>query len=506
MPNAYVGPARRRSTGAAHDGRRSRSGTGATLDRRARPADRPAAHGIVLRRSLQRGRPADERRRRRARARRVAAPRGLPRLLAGVRADGRAVTLDEHLAPLRPGRRETRGGPAAARPRRRCRRERPARPRRRRASRRHASSRRSRRSAAAGRRRQRRPRASPPSGKDKVLLALRCRTSCSTAPRSPLRRSAPARRSSPSDAAAHAARSRARSRSVVARTSRRRHAARRPRPGPLRRRRGDRARQLPERRAGEADVHAAAPVRARRRRRADARPERRDARAPRADRALRRRAGSARSARADEPGSVARHALAARSASRASTRSPLGTPLRELVAQAGGATAEPIRAFLVGGYFGTWMPAADALAAPLSNADLGAARRLARRPRDRRAAGGLLRRSSRRRASRATSPARAPGSAARACYGLAGDRRRHACRSRAEASRRRTPRASSAGCGRSRVAAPAAIRTAPSASSRARSRVFARRGRAARRARPLQRARHAARPAVAAHRRPEALR
>ncbi len=47
----------------------------------------------------------------------------------------------------------------------------------------------------------------------------------------------------------------------------------------------------------------------------------------------------------------------------------IGTPLRELVAQAGGVTAE-LGAFLVGGYFGTWLPAADALAAPLSNAGL----------------------------------------------------------------------------------------------------------------------------------------
>ncbi|MGD0716311.1 MAG: NADH-ubiquinone oxidoreductase-F iron-sulfur binding region domain-containing protein [Gaiellaceae bacterium] len=47
----------------------------------------------------------------------------------------------------------------------------------------------------------------------------------------------------------------------------------------------------------------------------------------------------------------------------------IGTPLHEVVAQAGGATAE-LSAFLVGGYFGSWLPAADALAAPLSNAGL----------------------------------------------------------------------------------------------------------------------------------------
>jgi len=47
----------------------------------------------------------------------------------------------------------------------------------------------------------------------------------------------------------------------------------------------------------------------------------------------------------------------------------IGTPLHELIAQAGGATAE-LSAVLVGGYFGSWLPAADALAAPLSNAGL----------------------------------------------------------------------------------------------------------------------------------------
>ncbi|HYA08779.1 MAG TPA: NADH-ubiquinone oxidoreductase-F iron-sulfur binding region domain-containing protein, partial [Gaiellaceae bacterium] len=47
----------------------------------------------------------------------------------------------------------------------------------------------------------------------------------------------------------------------------------------------------------------------------------------------------------------------------------LGTPLRDVVAQAGGTTAE-LGAVLVGGYFGTWLPAAEALAAPLSDAGL----------------------------------------------------------------------------------------------------------------------------------------
>ena len=51
---------------------------------------------------------------------------------------------------------------------------------------------------------------------------------------------------------------------------------------------------------------------------------------------------------------------------------PLGTPLRDLVAEAGGAT-QPPRAVLVGGYFGTWLDARAALTCDLSEASLGAA-------------------------------------------------------------------------------------------------------------------------------------
>jgi NADH:ubiquinone oxidoreductase subunit F (NADH-binding) len=47
----------------------------------------------------------------------------------------------------------------------------------------------------------------------------------------------------------------------------------------------------------------------------------------------------------------------------------LGTPLRELVAQAGGVT-EHVRAFLVGGFFGTWLRERDAAEASLLEADL----------------------------------------------------------------------------------------------------------------------------------------
>lgn len=49
---------------------------------------------------------------------------------------------------------------------------------------------------------------------------------------------------------------------------------------------------------------------------------------------------------------------------------PLGTPLRELVEEAGGATQQP-RAMLIGGYFGTWLDAHTALAGELSDASLG---------------------------------------------------------------------------------------------------------------------------------------
>jgi NADH:ubiquinone oxidoreductase subunit F (NADH-binding) len=51
---------------------------------------------------------------------------------------------------------------------------------------------------------------------------------------------------------------------------------------------------------------------------------------------------------------------------------PLGTPLPDLVAEAGGAT-EPPRGVLVGGYFGSWLDARTAFASDLSEASLGRA-------------------------------------------------------------------------------------------------------------------------------------
>jgi len=50
---------------------------------------------------------------------------------------------------------------------------------------------------------------------------------------------------------------------------------------------------------------------------------------------------------------------------------PLGLPLAELLDSAGG-LAEPVSAFLVGGYFGGWVAAADAASLRLSEADLAA--------------------------------------------------------------------------------------------------------------------------------------
>jgi len=48
---------------------------------------------------------------------------------------------------------------------------------------------------------------------------------------------------------------------------------------------------------------------------------------------------------------------------------PLGLPLRELVDWAGG-PAEPVQAFLIGGYFGTWISADEAESVALLDADL----------------------------------------------------------------------------------------------------------------------------------------
>jgi len=49
---------------------------------------------------------------------------------------------------------------------------------------------------------------------------------------------------------------------------------------------------------------------------------------------------------------------------------PIGTPLSKVIDAAGGATG-PLQALLVGGFFGTWLPAGAAMAAPCSRAGLG---------------------------------------------------------------------------------------------------------------------------------------
>ena len=59
-------------------------------------------------------------------------------------------------------------------------------------------------------------------------------------------------------------------------------------------------------------------------------------------------------------GAVARHGI---------TELPSGTPLEALIDAYGGVT-EPARAVPIGGYFGTWVPVADALGAPLSDEGL----------------------------------------------------------------------------------------------------------------------------------------
>jgi NADH:ubiquinone oxidoreductase subunit F (NADH-binding) len=51
---------------------------------------------------------------------------------------------------------------------------------------------------------------------------------------------------------------------------------------------------------------------------------------------------------------------------------PLGTPFRDLMAEAGGAT-QPVRSLLIGGFFGTWLDAGTASTCDLSEMSLGAA-------------------------------------------------------------------------------------------------------------------------------------
>jgi NADH:ubiquinone oxidoreductase subunit F (NADH-binding) len=71
---------------------------------------------------------------------------------------------------------------------------------------------------------------------------------------------------------------------------------------------------------------------------------------------------------ADEPGSVL-VTISGAVAEPGVYELALGTPLRDLVAQAGGVT-DHVRAFLIGGYFGTWVGSAEATDARLLEADL----------------------------------------------------------------------------------------------------------------------------------------
>ena len=91
----------------------------------------------------------------------------------------------------------------------------------------------------------------------------------------------------------------------------------------LRRRRGVGGRPLRERRRRATDDHPAAAVRARDRRPPDARPERREPRPCRADRPVRRRAGTASAAGDATPGTRARHGQRRRTAT-GSARSSSG--------------------------------------------------------------------------------------------------------------------------------------------------------------------------------------
>ena len=186
-------------------------------------------------------------------------------------------------------------------------------------------------------------------------------------------------------------------------------------PGPLRRRGGDRARPVPERRAGQADLHAAAAVRARHRRRADlvqnAETLAHVALIARFGPAWFREIGTPR-----EPGSALvtlSGAVDAPGRLRGRPRLAAARPARSKRA----ARARRSRPILVGGYFGTWVGrggrggTAPERGRPQRSAALGA--RASSPSRRAHAA------SPRPRGSPATSPTRAPASAVRASTGSA---------------------------------------------------------------------------------------
>ena len=137
-------------------------------------------------------------------------------------------------------------------------------------------------------------------------------------------------------------------------------------------------------------VHAAAGLRARRRRPADPGAERRDAGPPGADRPVRRGLvpgrGHAGRARHD-----ARAPCSAPTAAGHVTEAALGTPLAALLPGWPAAGPHGVQAVLCGGYHGTWLAPGQAAGLTLANASLRPAGAVRRRGRAGRAAGQPLR-------------------------------------------------------------------------------------------------------------------
>ena len=241
--------------------------------------------------------------------------------------------------------------------------------------------------------------------------------------------------------------------------------ARRDRAAALPRRRGDRARAAPQRRAAEADVHPAAPVRARSRA-----PARRWSRTSRRWPSSRSSRGTDRDwfrelGRPSAPGTML---VTVSGAVRrpASSRWPAArrwTSARRVPA----GRAQPLGSMLVGGYFGAWLPADVALGLALDSASSAAtARRSAQASSWPMPESALWRgRARARRLVAGGAVGRQCGPCANGLPAIAGALGRLASgtrRARRDASR------SSAGPASSPAAAPAATPTAPCACSRAR--------------------------------------
>ena len=152
---------------------------------------------------------------------------------------------------------------------------------------------------------------------------------------------------------------------------------------------GDRARVADQRRPAEADVHPAATDRPRRAPAPDADPERRDARAPGADRAPRRRVVSRDCGTGAEPGSTLVTVRRCGAACRASTRSSVARRCAA-VSPPPAASSGELAGLLVGGYFGSWLPAAARSGGRALERGARRARCVARLRGRRRAAGELV--------------------------------------------------------------------------------------------------------------------